>query len=76
MVGRHKHPQFLGRPGRECWADVWPIIEPMMKSVVETGVATWLTDHFLPITTQGILEERYFTYSYSPLRIEGGKVLF
>ena len=23
MLGESKHPQFLGRSGKECWAEIW-----------------------------------------------------
>jgi hypothetical protein len=34
----------LGRPGRECWGEVWNTIGPMLDSVVTTGRATWSQD--------------------------------
>src|SRR5690349_21928063 len=41
MLGASKHPQFLGRSGRDCWSDIWDIIGPMMDQVLATGEATW-----------------------------------
>jgi signal transduction histidine kinase len=73
MLGESKHPQFLGRPGQECWAEIWDIIGPMMSQVIETGEATWSEDLFLPMLRFGYLEETYFTFSYSPIRDERGR---
>jgi signal transduction histidine kinase len=73
MLGESKHPQFLGRPGQECWAEVWDIIGPMMEQVIETGEATWSEDLILLMLRYGYLEETYFTFSYSPIRDEVGK---
>jgi len=58
MLGE-RHPQFLGRPGRECWADIWHIIGPMMEQVIETGEATWSEDFFLLMSRFGYVEETY-----------------
>jgi signal transduction histidine kinase len=71
MLGE-RHPQFLGRPGQECWADIWDIIGPMMEQVIETGEATWSEDYFLLMRRFGYLEETYYTFSYSPIRDEKG----
>jgi signal transduction histidine kinase/CheY-like chemotaxis protein len=73
MLGESKHPQFLGRPGEECWAEIWSIIGPMMDQVIETGVATWSEDFGLLMNRFGYLEETYFTFSYSPIRDEQGR---
>jgi hypothetical protein len=29
MLGEHKHPQFLGRRGQDCWAKKWTVIGPI-----------------------------------------------
>jgi signal transduction histidine kinase len=73
MLGAHKHPQFLGARGRDCWAEIWDVIGPMMEQVIATGEATWSEDLFLPMMRSGYLEETYFTFSYSPIRDETGK---
>jgi len=72
MLGE-RHPQFLGRPGQECWADIWGIIGPMMDHVIETGEATWSENLFLLMRRFGYPEETYYTFSYSPIRDEKGR---
>jgi len=72
MLGNAKHPQFLGRPGQACWAEIWDIIGPMMDQVIETGKATWSENLFLLMNRSGYLEETYFTFSYSPIRDDLG----
>ena len=72
MLGE-RHPQFLGRPGQECWAEIWEIIGPMMEQVIETGEATWSENLFLLMRRFGYLEETYYTFSYSPIRDEKGR---
>ena len=73
MLGAAKHPQFLGRSGQECWAEIWDIIGPMMDQVIATGEATWSEDMLLLMRRHGYLEETYFTFSYSPIRDEAGR---
>jgi signal transduction histidine kinase len=73
MLGNSKHPQFLGRPGQGCWAEIWDIIGPMMDQVIETGEATWSENLFLLMDRSGYLEETYYTFSYSPIRDETGR---
>lgn len=74
ILGTDKHPQFLGRPGRECWGEIWDQIGPMLDSVRATGVATWAEDYPLMMTRSGFVEETYFTFSYGPLRDESSGV--
>ena len=69
-----KHPAALGRPGRECWPEIWDIIGPMLHSVIENGEATWSDDLLLLLERHGYPEECYFTFSYSPIRDESGAV--
>src|SRR5262245_37316913 len=69
-----KHPAALGRPGRECWHEIWHVIGPMLKGVQESGQATWSDDLLLLLERHGYPEECYFTFSYSPVLDESGKV--
>jgi PAS domain S-box-containing protein len=69
-----KHPAALGRPGRECWPEIWPTIRPMLEGVLQLGDATWSNDFLLPLERNGYPEECYFTFSYSPIRDESGGI--
>lgn len=70
-----KHPdRALGRPGRECWAEAWDVIGPLLMRVMETGEANWADDLVLFINRSGYLEECYFQFSYSPIRDESGGI--
>ncbi|MCY1044918.1 ATP-binding protein [Corallococcus sp. bb12-1] len=69
-----KHPRAMGQRGREPWAEIWHIIGPMLEGVLTRGEATWSENQFLPIHRHGFTEETYFTFSYSPIREEGGGV--
>ncbi|MEC4814448.1 MAG: ATP-binding protein, partial [Scytonema sp. PMC 1069.18] len=69
-----KHPQALGKPGREVWEEIWDIIGRQLEGVLTTGEATWSDDFLLPVDRHGYIEEAYFTYSYSPIFLETGEV--
>ncbi|MES2223026.1 MAG: PAS domain-containing protein [Acidobacteriota bacterium] len=69
-----KHPWALGCPGREVWPEIWNIIGPMLEQVIERGEATVSTDLLLLLERGGYAEECYFSFSYSPIRDESGRV--
>ncbi|MFL6195503.1 MAG: ATP-binding protein [Thermoanaerobaculia bacterium] len=69
-----KHPKSLGQRGDECWAEIWDAVGPFYRQVVTTGEATFSTDFLLIMERNHYLEETYFTFSYSPIRDEGGGV--
>jgi len=64
----------MGQQGRACWPEIWPIIGPMLESVLTHGEATWSDNQLLVLDRNGYLEECYFTFSYSPIRDERGQV--
>jgi PAS domain S-box-containing protein len=61
-----KHPHAaLGRPFRECWSEVFPILEPLVQTPFEGGPATWVEDIPLEVNRYGFVEETHFTIGYS-----------
>lgn len=69
-----KHPTALGQKGIDCWKEVWPEISPLIDQVLNKGEATWSEDQLLPIYRNGILEDIYWTFGYSPLRNDNGNI--
>ncbi len=66
-IGPERHPRSLGRPAREVWDEIWPIIGPQIEQVMAGRGATWHVNALVPITRHGRLEDVYWTYSYSPI---------
>ena len=66
-IGPELHPGSLGRPAREVWEEIWPIIGPQIQQVREGRGATWHVNQLVPITRHGRREDVYSTYSYSPI---------
>src|SRR5690348_2404697 len=52
-----KHPWALGQRCRDCWAEIWDTIGPMLDKVVSTGEATW-SNHLLLQLERHRSEER------------------
>src|SRR5580765_1673930 len=63
-----RHPEkVLGRPGSECWSEIWHIIGPLVDRPFRGGPATWDDDILLEVRRHGFLEETHFTIAYSPV---------
>jgi len=71
---RDKHPASLAAPAAEVWAEVWKVAGPMAKGVQAGGPATWTEDLQLFIKSGDMAEETYFTFSYSPVPGDDGRV--
>src|SRR5438874_10403820 len=62
-----KHPQSMGQPASQCWAEIWHIIGPLIETPFSGGEATWMDDICLEINRYGFMEETHFTIAYSPV---------
>src|SRR5689334_2056303 len=62
-----KHPWALGKPGSECWQEIWQILQPLIDTPFQGGPATWDDDLFLELNRYDFVEETHFTIAYSPV---------
>jgi PAS domain S-box-containing protein len=62
-----RHPDALGKPAREVWADIWHIIEPQFEQVRTTRRGFTAFDQMLPMQRFGVVEESYWDYSFTPI---------
>jgi signal transduction histidine kinase len=70
-----RHPRALGMPAAEFWTDVWDVVGPQVRNVMEAGEAVWFEDLHLPIERGGgVPEEAWWTYSYSPVRDDDDRI--
>jgi len=69
-----KHPGALGRPASKVWAEIWHVVGPMAEGVLAGEPATWSEDLLLLMNRHGLVEEAYFTFSYSPAPNDEGGV--
>lgn len=65
--------QALGQPFAELWADIWPELKPMVDLAL-SGESFWADDLPFTLHRNGYAEQTYFTFSFSPIRDEHGKV--
>ena len=68
-----KERQALGRPLSETWQEVWDDILPFVRQAL-SGKGTWVENMPLVMERHGYPEETYWTFSYSPLYDEDGRV--
>ena len=68
-----KHPRALGRRFHDIWSEICPDISPLIDAAV-AGQAPFREDLPRPHEPQGYDEQTWFTFSYSPVRDESGKV--
>lgn len=72
--GEGKHPVAMGQRGAECWPETWPIISPQIRDVMEQGKSSWNENKLVPLFRNGRIEDVYWTYGYSPVFEEGGRI--
>ncbi|HUQ84512.1 MAG TPA: HAMP domain-containing sensor histidine kinase [Gemmatimonadaceae bacterium] len=70
-LGTDRHPQGLGARAREFWRDAWPVVGPEIEGILRGGPATWHRDRLVPIVRDGVLQDVYWTYGYTPVRDAG-----
>jgi PAS domain S-box-containing protein len=68
-----KHPRALGRRFHDIWSEIWPDISPLIDAAM-AGHATYREDLPLLMHRKGYDEQTWFTFSYSPVREESGRV--
>lgn len=69
-----KHPSILGEKGADFWPEIWDFIKPLIDQVLTKGEASWHEDQLLPIYRNGHMEDVYWTFSYSPVNDDDGKI--
>ncbi|HKQ70069.1 MAG TPA: ATP-binding protein [Polyangiaceae bacterium] len=72
--GRGKHPKAFGQAGRDCWPEIWSVVEAQIDAVMQRGEPSWNQDHLVPIERNGQIEEVYWTYGYSPVFDDAGEI--
>lgn len=69
-----RHPAALGRPFRDAWSDIWTDIEPLVRRVY-AGETVRFEDLPLVMHRNGVDEDTWWNFSYSPIRDESGSVV-
>ena len=67
-----RHPNGLGKPAREVWAEAWHLVgEKLHKSF--QGEPIFEKNVLVPVQRTSQVEDVYWTYSYSPIFTCGGR---
>lgn len=69
-----RHPRYLGASFKECWPEAYPIIHPWMERVLERGDVVEVDRSLIPLTRHGFVEECYFSFTFSPVRDDEGRI--
>ena len=68
-----KHPRSLGARFYDIWSEIWPDISPLIDAAL-AGEANYREDLPLVMNRKGYDEQTWFTFSYSPVRDESGRI--
>jgi signal transduction histidine kinase/CheY-like chemotaxis protein len=68
-----KHPRALGSRFHDIWAEIWTDISPLIDAAL-SGKSTYSEDLPLVMNRKGYDEHTWFTFSYSPIRDDDGRI--
>ncbi len=68
-----KHPSSMGQDFSECWASAWPVIGEAFERAL-AGQTSYLENQRMFLDRNDYLEETFFTFSFSPIQDETGRV--
>ncbi|WP_404337332.1 PAS domain-containing protein [Sphingomonas sp. MMS12-HWE2-04] len=70
-LGPERHPAMLGAEARTILVDSWPIVGADIEAVLAGHGSTYRENRLVPSRRHGVVENAYWTYSYSPIDHEG-----
>ncbi|MCK7556722.1 response regulator [Chitinophaga sedimenti] len=68
-----KHPDALGQPARQVWAEIWDESGPRAETALRKNIGTYDEALLLIMERNGYPEETYYTFSYSPVPGDDGQ---
>src|SRR5690606_21734080 len=54
--------------------EIWPVIGPQIRDVMERGIPSWHENQLIPIWRDGAIQDVYWTYGYSPVHAADGSI--
>jgi len=73
-VAGNKHPSLMGTGFSGPFAELWDYTRPVFAECARTGIAVRKEDDYLPINRYGLLEETFFSWSFTPLYGGTGRI--
>jgi PAS domain S-box-containing protein len=74
VLGIDKHGWALGKPASVVWEEIWDFCGPLSDKVYNESKSSSVTDSELFMKRGDFLEETFFSFTYSPVFDESGKV--
>lgn len=74
VLGIDKHNWALGKPAYVVWEEIWDVCGPLSDKVYNEGASTNNDDVQLFMKRGNFIEEVFYSFSYSPIFDEYGKV--
>jgi PAS domain S-box-containing protein len=74
VLGQAKHPWALGKPASVVWSEIWDVCGPLADKVYREGKASFVDNVRLFMNRADYIEETFYSFSYSPIFDETGKV--
>ncbi|KFA46842.1 hypothetical protein S40293_05604 [Stachybotrys chartarum IBT 40293] len=66
-VAGNKHPSLMGTGFSGPFSEVWEMLAPVFAECARTGISVRKEDDYLHIDRHGLLEELFFSWSWTPL---------
>lgn len=73
MAG-NKHPAAFGARMQDAWQEVWPQLAPVVQRTL-AGESSYFENFPVSILRRDYPEQCWFTFSYSPVRDDGNRVV-
>ena len=73
VICGEKHPCSMGQNFPECWREAWPVIGAAHDSAL-AGNTAFLENQHIFLERHGYIEECFFTFSFSPIGDETGRL--
>lgn len=70
----NKHPAAIGARFQDIWSEIWDDIYPLVAAAM-AGTSTFQENMPLTMNRKGFDEETWFTFTYTPVRDDDGKVV-
>lgn len=74
-VAGNKHPALMGTGFSGPFAELWDYAGPIFAECARTGTSVRKDRDYLPIDRKGVVEETFYSWSFSPLYGGTGRIL-
>ncbi len=69
-----KHPQALGAQAQQMWSEIWWQIGGIVEDILKGGPSFYAEELHIELKRKGFMEETYWTFSYSSMPDDQGKI--